>query len=75
LVKEKKKEVPGFLSQFFVIEHLANFPSAKLVGFILGKNNFPKYSQFVRRKIDKISWKTISAYDLHINILQKAWTV
>jgi hypothetical protein len=29
--------VPGFLSQFFVIEHLANFPSAKLVGFILGK--------------------------------------
>jgi len=30
--------VPGFLSQFFVIEHLANFPSAKLVGFILGKN-------------------------------------
>jgi hypothetical protein len=26
-------------------------------------------------KIDKISWKTISAYDLHIYILKKAWTV
>jgi hypothetical protein len=67
--------VPGFLSQFFVIEHLANFPSAKLVGFILGKIIFLKYSQFVRRKNDKISWKTISAYDLDIYSLQKAWTV
>jgi hypothetical protein len=27
-----------FIPIFWVIEHLANFPSAKLVGLILGKN-------------------------------------